>query len=80
MDLQEQVTAVEEFLRNIRENAPPKIDGRVLSTALELIFRCGVQMKEIQLIKKYCLIYNENKWLIAIQIKKPGRSVMETTY
>lgn len=69
MGLQEQVTAVEDFLNNIRLNAPPKIDGRELSTALELIFSCGVQMNEIQDIKIDSLIYNKNNILTAIQIQ-----------
>jgi len=70
MGLKEQVAAVEDFLKNIKENAPPKIDGQVLSTALELICECGLQKNEIQDIKVDSLIYNKNNTLTAIQI--PG--------
>jgi hypothetical protein len=68
--VKKQVPAVEEFLRNIRENAPPKIDGRVLSTALELIFRCGVWIDEIPRIKKDWLIYNASNVLTEIKITR----------
>ncbi len=51
MDLDSKIAAMERTLEELRQKTETKFDGRVLSTAFELIFLTGLRKMEIPEIK-----------------------------
>jgi hypothetical protein len=71
MNLADEIAEVENLLDRIRNNTDPKIDGRVLSTAVDLIYRCGLEQKEIPEVTIGSLNRNDNGELSEIRLSKP---------
>lgn len=72
MDLVKKVSEIEKALSDLQDEKENKFDGRILATALELIFHSGFQKKEIPEIKIGSLKYKETDELFAIEIGAEG--------
>jgi hypothetical protein len=68
MALEDDITAIDNLLQQIQESQVYRIDGTVLSTALLLIYQCGLQLTEAPEIRINDLNYNDNSELYSLTI------------
>jgi hypothetical protein len=68
MSLEDKIEEVENLLARIRESQLPRIDGRVLAAAVDLIYRCGLQQNEIPKVTVNDLIRNDNNELTGLNV------------
>jgi hypothetical protein len=72
MTLDEQIAAVDNLLNQIKTSSHKNIDGQVLGTAVELIYKCGLNQNEISKAKlKHVGCNHANE---PINITLPGKS------
>lgn len=72
MSLEDEIAEIDNLLQEVRERQVRKVNGTVLSTALELIYKCGLELKEVPEIKVNSLKYNDDNELENITL--PGQS------
>ena len=72
MAFENEIAEIDNLLQEIRESQEKKIDGTILSTALTLIYECGLQQNEVPKATFNDLKYNDNNELENITL--PGQS------
>lgn len=66
--LESAISRIENLLKQIKGSKTSQIDGMVLGTALELVYRCGLRRREIPLIKISDITYSPDNQPMGLKI------------